>query len=193
VGIIYERSELVQPWSERKGLSFVGSFRHPPNQDGVTWFLENVWPHVDERIKLDGIEIIGSNAPDDLLKFSSTVVTFTGQVPSTEPFLQSARLSVAPLRFGAGSKGKVCDAWSHGLPVVGTSVALQGMLDEKNDAYLAADSPKSFAKLLNDLYFDEGKWNTVSRAAQTLISQLYGSDVAQRQMENALKAVIGIV
>lgn len=173
----------------RKGLLFVGSFKHPPNEDGLLWFFNEVWPLIDTNIKSDGITIIGADPPSSLTCYASEDVVFTGWVDKVEPFLDRARLSIAPLRFGAGVKGKIGDSWASGVPVVGTSLAFNGMAPSSSGALLAASTASDFANLINQIYFDEQKINETRHAAFEIIEKTFSSTMTMKQVENLLLRV----
>ena len=115
---IHELRPAPRPCAEREGLIFVGGFRHPPNVDAVNWFVGEVWPAV--RARLPGVElsIVGSNMPAAIRDLAVAGVRVLGYVEDIDPLLDAARISIAPLRYGAGVKGKINQAMAFGLPVV---------------------------------------------------------------------------
>ena len=189
VGLIYGLHDEIESWEKRRGLTFVGSSQHPPNIDALSWFLDEVWPLIDEEIRSEGFQIIGANLEKSVGRPKQYGVNFLGYVPDTTQYLQKARISVAPLRFGAGSKGKVCEAWACGLPVVGPSVALSGMAEESSHALLAGDSSLQFASEINRIYKNKELWETASCAAQDLIRERYTIELARTQIKEMITFV----
>jgi GT2 family glycosyltransferase/2-polyprenyl-3-methyl-5-hydroxy-6-metoxy-1,4-benzoquinol methylase/glycosyltransferase involved in cell wall biosynthesis/archaellum component FlaC len=114
---------------ERADLLFVGGFSHPPNIDGILWFVREVWP--DVRRKLPGVifKIAGSNPPSKLRALATDDVNVLGFVSDDrlEELYQTSRLAVIPLRYGGGVKGKTVEAMAHGVPVVCTEYGVEGM------------------------------------------------------------------
>ncbi len=154
---IHGRCPDGPPLEERKGLLFVGSFAHSPNGDAVTWFVDEVWPLLPAEVRADGLDVVGGPAPTELCSRGVPGVRVHGWVPDVAPFLTAARLSVAPLRYGGGVKGKVGEAWASGLPVIGTPVALDGMADP--GTYPMADSAVDLAALVGRTYLDAAEWH----------------------------------
>jgi GT2 family glycosyltransferase/glycosyltransferase involved in cell wall biosynthesis len=189
VGNIHRIKEGVLPFSKRKGLLFVGSFVHLPNVDGLEWFFSEVWSHVDASIRSDGLQIIGANPPKKLVKSAPSGVSFLGWVESTDEYVDGARLSIAPLRYGAGVKGKVGEAWSRGVPVIGTTIAFEGMIEMNDFDFHFADDPKKFAELINSVYSSETLWVKASEAGQRRVQETLSRDVAKAALINLIDSV----
>ena len=109
------------------GLVFIGSFQHPPNVDGVLWYAREVLPRLRERLPGVPTYIVGSNVPPSIRALAADDFVVTGFVKDVDPYFTGCRVSVSPLRYGAGVKGKVNLAMSYGLPVVATSPSIEGM------------------------------------------------------------------
>jgi GT2 family glycosyltransferase len=171
VGNIHRPAQGLPGFAERSGIIFVGSFLHTPNVDGLIWFLDEVWPLLPEDIREAGFEVVGQAAPEEVIRRTGREVHARGWVPDIEPLLRSARISVAPLRYGAGVKGKVGEAWSFGLPVVGTTIAMEAMIEPHNPAHLVGDTPLEFARQLEWSYRDESTWRAASEAGLRLTEE----------------------
>jgi GT2 family glycosyltransferase/glycosyltransferase involved in cell wall biosynthesis len=163
-------------FEERGGLVFVGGFNHPPNVDGILWFHQEVLPLVRQRLPGLPLAVVGSNPPPAVRKLDGDGVVVTGYVPETAPFLDTARVSIAPLRYGAGMKGKVGEALSRRLPVVTTAVGAEGMGLESERHLLVAESPRAFADAVVRLYQDRALWERLSQAGQDRIRQQFGPE-----------------
>ncbi|MEO6173478.1 MAG: glycosyltransferase, partial [Arenimonas sp.] len=138
---IHSLQQNTPGFFERKHILFVGNFRHPPNKDGLQWFLENIWPKVHELEPDIRLDVIGDAAPESLIKLAAHQnVVFHGRVDSIQSHINSARINIAPLRYGAGAKGKISEALASGLPSIATSVAADGMHLINNESILIADS-----------------------------------------------------
>ncbi len=177
-----------RPFNQRKDLFFAGNFAHRPNADGVTYFLENVFPLLSKA--LPGIEfhIAGSSPPPQIQALSSSQIHVMGFVPDIEPFFMSSRVFVAPLRFGAGVKGKIGDALSHGLPVVTTSIGAKGMGFENGSQVMIADDPESFAAAVVKLYQDQELWDRLAENGYVHMEQNFSPAVVERVIERSLKS-----
>ena len=152
-------------FSARHDIYFVGGYQHPPNIDAACWFVNEVWPQIHQRLPQIRFHLIGSNAPDRVLALTGDGVIFHGFVESLQPFLSGCRLAVAPLRYGAGVKGKVNMSMAHGQPVVATPAAVEGMFAEHERELLVAEDAPSFADEVVRLYQDEELWNRLSDAS----------------------------
>src|SRR5690606_11204466 len=96
-----------RPYGERAGLLFVGGFQHPPNIDAITWFVREVFPAVRARLPDVEVHVIGSKMPPEVAALAGGGVVVHGHVPDLDPYLDGCRIALAPLRYGAGVKGKL--------------------------------------------------------------------------------------
>jgi len=168
------------PFAQRHDLVFVGGFRHPPNVDAVTWFVQAVFPLV--RASLPGVRFhcIGGNTTAQIEALGSHPgVVMHGHVVDITPYMHGCRIAVAPLRFGAGVKGKVNLSMAHGQPVIATSCAAEGMhLTHVHDV-LVADDAESFAARIVELYQDECLWQRLSANGLVNVSRHFSLDAAR--------------
>lgn len=113
-------------------------------------------------------------------------VIVTGYVPDTAPYLRRCRVSIAPLRYGAGMKGKVGEALAAGLPVVATSIAVEGTDLQSGRNVIVADNAPDFADAAIALYHDEELWNRLSINGKEFVTKLYSPEAVAANLENAL-------
>ena len=139
----------------RRSLLFVGGFHHSPNVDAVLFLTKEVIPRVRSSLPDVTLTIVGDSAPREVLNAIPEGAVLAGWVPEVGPYLDSHTVSVAPLRFGAGMKGKVGEAMAAGLPVVATSVAAEGMELKDGVDVLIADSVEEFAAAVVKVCTDE--------------------------------------
>ena len=152
------------PFSLRHDMLFIGSFQHPPNVDAVFYFAREIFPLVREHLPKVKFFIIGDKAPPEMMALADEKVIVTGFQADVSSYFDSVRLSVAPLRFGAGVKGKINQSMGYGVPVVATSVAVEGMGLANREDILIADDPQTFAGAVIDLYESEDLWTRVSES-----------------------------
>ena len=182
VTIIHETRHPAQAFSERTGLIFVGGFRHPPNIDAVNWFIGEVWPLVQQEVPDMTLTIVGSNMPGAIRDLKIPNVIVAGFVEQMDPLLDCARISIAPLRYGAGVKGKVNQAMACGLPVVATAVAAEGMNLQDGIDLLIADSPQAFAAAVIRLYNDPVLWRRLVEGGKRSIEENFSRTRAKRTL-----------
>lgn len=158
-----EIATRITNFDQRRNLLFVGGFKHAPNIDAVIWFIDKVLPLVCKQIPDIQFIIVGSNVPDSIAKYSSSNVVIKGFVSDKEleRLYKTTKITVVPLRFGAGLKGKTVEAMVKGLPIVSTSFGLEGMPDIHNilEAY---DNEKDFANAILSLYNNHEKLQDLS-------------------------------
>jgi glycosyltransferase involved in cell wall biosynthesis len=175
-----------RPFQSRSDILFVGGFAHPPNTDAVRFFCQDVFPLVLARLPQIQFFVIGSDPPANVASLASANIHILGYVPDVEPHLQSCRLSVAPLRFGAGVKGKINLSLAHGLPVVATSIAAEGMFLKDGESVLIADDAHAFADAVVRLYQSEVLWNRLVLAGLAVMEQHFGFEAARRAVFDLL-------
>lgn len=161
-------------FNERKDILFVGNFRHPPNQDGLQWFLQSTWPLVHAIRPEMMLNIVGASAPENLIKISEHMnVVFQGHVSDIEKHIDKARINIAPLRYGAGAKGKISQALASGLPTIATTIASDGMHLTDSESILLADDDKAFTNAILALYEDENLWAQLSKNGYDIAEKFF--------------------
>jgi len=183
VSNIVDVSEPVTPFALRKDWLFIGGFQHRPNIDAVLFFLQEIYPLVRDRLPDAKFYIIGDKAPPEIVALATDRIIVTGLQRNVRPFFDSVRLSVSPLRFGAGIKGKINQSMAFGVPVVATSIAVEGMNLVDHEDVLVADKPEDFARALVELYESEEIWTRLSRNGISKTQELYSTDAAREKLE----------
>jgi GT2 family glycosyltransferase/Tfp pilus assembly protein PilF len=183
---VHEPIEQVPPFAERSGLVFVGNFNHRPNEDAVLYFVKDILPLIRRDLPEVVFFIVGNNPPPSVHALSSERVIVTGWVPSVRPYLQRCRVEVVPLRYGAGNKGKVGEAFAHGIPMVMTSIGAEGMKVIHGEHAFIADSAEDFARYVVRLYSEPEIWGQFSSLGRRHVTSMYGSDLQKRRIEYIL-------
>lgn len=174
--------------AERSGLVFVGSYGHHPNVDAVEWFVTEVFPLVRAEVPDAHLTVVGKGLPDDVAALCGDGVTVAGWVPDLTETYRTTRVAVAPLRYGAGIKGKVGEALSHGVPVVATTVAAEGMGVEHGVSGWVADEAADFAAGVVRLLRDDGTWTAVAEEGRRLVERTLGVARFEATVVEALTA-----
>ncbi|MFC0677154.1 glycosyltransferase [Lysobacter korlensis] len=176
-----------QSFEARADLVFVGGFRHPPNVDAVVWFVREVFPRVRTQLPHARFHCIGSDPPPSVTALASQPgVIVHGHVPDIDPYMDGGRIAVAPLRYGAGVKGKVNLSMAHGQPVVATPCAVEGMHLVHGRDVLVADDPQSFADAVVRAYTDETLWNTLAEHGLRNVEQHFSLDAGREVVRRVL-------
>jgi GT2 family glycosyltransferase/glycosyltransferase involved in cell wall biosynthesis/ADP-heptose:LPS heptosyltransferase/2-polyprenyl-3-methyl-5-hydroxy-6-metoxy-1,4-benzoquinol methylase/thioredoxin-like negative regulator of GroEL len=157
----------------RQDLLFVGNFNHRPNTDGVLWFAKEILPQVLQRLPNVKLYIVGNNPPTDIVSLRSENIVVTGYVQDLAQYLSKARVSIAPLRYGGGVKGKVLEAMGAGLPVVSTRIGAEGIELVPGEHCLITDDPNQFAEYIISLYTDAALWSKLSENGRRLVKERY--------------------
>ncbi|MEP6897733.1 MAG: glycosyltransferase [Rhodanobacter sp.] len=171
---------------ETSGLLFLGNFEHAPNIDAARWLIEEVMPRLHEKLPHARLHVVGYAGEQALAGYASDEVLVHGHVADIEPILRSVRLALAPLRFGAGVKGKINMAMSYGVPVVTTSIGAEGMdLVHRRDV-LIADDADAFAEAIRELHGDESLWSSLSEQGLAHVDRHFSVEVARSALRDIL-------
>lgn len=168
----------------REDLLFVAGFGHPPNVDAAKWLVNDIFPLIKEKVPAARLFLVGSNPTNEVRSLANDSVFVTGYVPDADLAIhyKSAGVSIVPLRFGAGVKGKVLEALYYGIPLVTTSVGIQGLelLDQivpvHDDASAIADS---VAKIIEDDQF----WDQLAKAGKIYVQQKFSQKAVRDVFE----------
>ena len=176
-------------FAPRSGLVFVGGFGHPPNEDAVRWLTEAIYPHIRAQRPDIELHLIG-DIPDAMRpRFAGPGVHVHGRVADLAPWMETCRIALAPLRYGAGVKGKVNMAMSHGLPVLATTLAAEGMQLADGRDVLLADDAAAFAAAALRLHDDEALWLRLSEGGLANVREHFSFDAARAALHRALSGI----
>jgi O-antigen biosynthesis protein len=171
------------PFALRRDYLFIGGFQHRPNTDAILFFVQKIYPLVSEHLRDAKFYIIGGHPPPEVIALATERIIVAGLQRDVRLFFDSVRLSIAPLRFGAGVKGKINQSMAFGVPVVATSLAIEGMALTARQEILVADKPEDFARALIELYESEELWRRLSENGIRKTRALYSPDVARKKLE----------
>ena len=174
--------DKVKPLAGRKNLLFVGHYSHSPNEDAVSYFVKEIFPLIRQDIPGVVFYMVGSHITEAVQSLASRDVVAVGYVPDLMPYLDGCRVFVAPLRYGAGIKGKIAQSMGFGLPVVTTSIGAEGMNLIDGEHVLIADSPAAFARAVVRLYTDDLLWEEMSQSALLHIESNFSKAVVQKNL-----------
>jgi GT2 family glycosyltransferase len=163
-------------FADRSGVLFLGGYRHPPNVDAVQYFTADILPKLLRAEKHLRFIVAGANPTAEVAALAGAHVEVTGQIADLQDVMDRARVFVCPLRVGAGVKGKIMTALAYGIPVVTTSVGIEGSGLEPDVHVLLADDAKSFARQTLRLYRDPALWQRLSSAGLAVMRRDYSPE-----------------
>lgn len=144
-------TQKLKPVNRRvgsKNIVTLGTLHYPPNADGIRWFFNEVFPQVQRRIPEATLTIIGKNPPQDFIELAESApgtIKVTGYVEDLVPYLEESALMVVPVRAGGGMRVRILEAFAYAMPVVTTTVGLEGIHGTPDHDVLLADTPADFA------------------------------------------------
>ncbi len=180
---------VATPWAERRGLAFVGSYGHAPNLDAAWWLLQEVLPLLRARAPTLECFFAGSDMPDSLRAAERPGARMLGQVSDLSGLFRRIRLTVAPLGFGAGVKGKVLDSLAAGLPCACTPVAAEGLDLPAPLSELVAQTPAALAELILRLHEDAAFNVLCSEAGLAFIAANWSQTRLDALMQPAVQPI----
>ncbi|MCB1706647.1 MAG: glycosyltransferase [Halioglobus sp.] len=187
VSNIHSLEPCEKSFEEREGLMFIGSFAHPPNEEGIIWFIDYILPLIKKKLPKIHLTIVGSEPTERLLELASDSVTVTGYVEDVSRYFNDSKVFVSPLLHGAGVKGKIGQSFSYGLPVVTTSIGAEGMQLTHGLNALIADSETAFANNVIALYQEKFLWQKLSTNCRQVIRDQFSTDKIRTALEHILE------
>ena len=166
-----ERSEWLS-YDERDGFIMIGNFLHEPNRDAVKWLKKEIWPHIRAQLPDVNLNIYGSYASNSELQMENGKEGFFvhGRADDLKQVIVKSKVMLAPLRFGAGLKGKLFDAMQSGTPSVTTTIGSEGVSDSMKWCGSVYDEAKMFAEAAVKLYTDIEFWQNAQMRGVTIIN-----------------------
>jgi GT2 family glycosyltransferase len=189
---VAEAKPTPASFAERRGLLFVGSSHHPPNLKAIEWFLEEIQPAIDLPDEDKKLVVVGSGTDKWIDRFAPEQVEVLGFVDDLATVFDRVRVFVAPLQFGAGIKGKVLEAMSHGVPIVGTAVAVEatGLVDGVSTA--VADRPADFARAIEQLSTNAELWRRYRESELATVERGFSRERGRQDFSRMLD-YLGVV
>jgi len=184
---VHEVAGCRRGFQARRDLLFVGGFRHPPNVDAARWLVDEIWPRVRARLPDVALHLVGGDVSDEIRALGDVPgVHVRGHVPDIDPLMDGCRLAVAPLRYGAGVKGKVNLSMAHGQPVVATPCAVEGMHLIAGTDVLVAEDAEAFADAIVSAYADQATWERLSAGGLANVERHFSFAAAGATLDRLL-------
>ncbi len=172
--LVEEVSEKMTPFEDRQNFLAIGNLHHAPNVDSVLQ-LKQIWPEIKKQLPSAELHIYGAYAPQQILQLNNKKEGFIikGWTENLENVMKNYRLQLAPLRFGAGLKGKILDAMRFGLPTITTEIGAEGMFGKFPFGGTITTSKKEFIDASIQLYSEENLWNQAQQNGLSIIENRF--------------------
>ncbi len=156
-----QQEEQLPGYAQRRNFIVIGNFRHAPNWDAVLWLKQTLWPGIRARLPEAELHVYGAYPPPKATQLHNPAQGFLvkGWAEDALQVMRTARVNLAPLRFGAGLKGKLVDALAAGTPSVTTAIGAEGMAGDEAWPQPVADSSECFIEQAVQLYSNEPTWS----------------------------------
>ena len=181
--------------SDNKNLVFTGSMDWNANIDGISYFIESIWPHIIHNEPDTKLQVVGRNPPTQMVKKyhqQKFDIEFTGFVNDVRSYVWNAAVYLIPLRVGSGTRIKAFEAMAMGCPVVSTTLGVEGLELEPGKHYLCADTPEAFSEAVCKLLTDKTLRETISRNARQHVEQNFSSQRVSDKFEAICLEAINI-
>jgi glycosyltransferase involved in cell wall biosynthesis len=174
-------------------LVFTGSMDWMPNEDGILFFLQQIWPLVRAKIPNISLSIVGRDPSKRIQALASELegVQITGRVEDVRPYVHSSSVYIVPLRIGSGTRLKIFEAMAMGKAIVSTTIGAEGLPVHSGRDIVLADDPAEFADAIIQLLQDPVRRAELARAARQLVEQKHSWDSVVRPFEEALENLAG--
>ncbi len=179
-------------FEDRNDIMFLGGYGHPPNVDAAIWLISEIWPQLATKVPAARLLIVGANPPPRLKAHESDRIIVTGTVEDLSPWFAKARVFVAPLRYGAGAKGKLLASLARGVPVVATPVAAEGMPFTDGENIVIAKDADEISREVLHLYGSSSRaWIERAEAGKNYVHLHHSFQAGLESLRQALYAAGG--
>lgn len=176
-------------------MVFTGSMDWMPNEDGIAWFAEAILPRIRAAIPTATLTIVGRNPTPKVraLHAPEAGVSVTGSVPDVRPYLASHQLFIVPLRVGGGTRLKIYEGMTMGLPTVSSTIGAEGLPVVDGEHLVLADDPEAFAQACIALLNDQARCEAMGNAADSYVREHFGWDGVAKRFAEFCQAAIPAV
>jgi glycosyltransferase involved in cell wall biosynthesis len=185
--VIGPQARSASGFADREGIMFLGGFAHRPNPDAVIWFVTEVMPLLRPLVPGMLLHVYGHGVPDAVQSLAGPDVMIEGHVADLAGAFARHRLSIAPLRFGAGFKGKLAESLAHGVPAVATGIAAEGTDLVDGEHLLVADDAGSFAHAVARLHTTPTLWQRLAVEGHRFVLAAFSEERGRDRMREALR------
>ncbi len=190
MNIEYFKPRPTNPPSDGCTVMFFGALNYFPNQDGLLYFLREVWSLIEKSNPKARLKIVGQHPTPEILAHQGPRVEVAGKVDDLRPHLASAAVSIAPLRIGGGTRFKILEAMAMAKPVVSTSLGAEGIDAEPGRHLLLGDDAASFAAAVSRVLGDPQLGSRLGREGRALVEERYSWASAAQTLEGLYREAL---
>ena len=185
-----EDIKTLPKFENRNHFITIGNFLHEPNYNAVLYLKETIWPLIRKQLPKAELHVFGAYASQKVNQLHNDKEGFLikGFAEDVNVVMQNARVCLAPIRFGAGLKGKLVDAMKNGTPCVTTSIGAEGMFGHIEPNGFIEDNPKLFSNKAIALFQNETIWKAKTANGFDLINQRFNKIKQQQKLIGFVKA-----
>lgn len=182
-------TESLTSFEERQHFISIGNFRHAPNWDAVLQLKTEIWPKIRKHLPKAEMHIYGAYPPPKATQLHNAKEGFLvkGWAEDAQKVMQQARLCLAPLRFGAGIKGKLVEAMQMGTPSITTTIGAESMYGELPWNGVITDDIETFVDASVSLYEDKESWQLMQQNGNRILQARYQAEEWEPKLINRLK------
>lgn len=176
----------IQRQPDSHNIMTLGSLNYPPNADGIRWFLNEIFPLIQQQMPQVTLTIIGKSPPADFLQAAARqpeTIEVTGYVPDLTPYMEAAALMVVPVRAGSGMRVRLLEAFARAMPTVTTTIGLEGIEAEHGQEVLVADDPTTFTETTVQLLRDRALQQHLAENGRYLAETKYDWQIVLKKMD----------
>ena len=187
-----ETASVLPKFEERFNFVSIGNFRHEPNWNGVLYLKESIWPIIRKELPEAQLHIYGSYVTEKAMQLHQPKEGFIlkGRVENADEAIRKARILLAPLRFGAGIKGKLTLAMQNGTPSITTTIGAEGMADGLDWNGFIENDPKAFAEAAILLFQDANLWKEKQIRGFEIINKRFDRATLGLQFVNKITEIL---
>jgi len=179
-GMDVDISQIDHSEMEFPSVFHIGALDWPPNQEGLLWFFDEVWPLVLKKHPEIRFYLAGRNAPDKMKNLKVKNLVFVGEVDSAIDFMNSKAIGIVPLLSGSGMRIKIVEGMALGKVMVTTTIGAEGNPAKDHQELMIADTPQEFAAKICQLIENQSVYHTMSKAAINFVQKHFDNkNIAQ--------------
>jgi len=190
--LVVQETELLPSFENRVHFISIGNFLHEPNWDGVRYLKEKIWGSIRKELPDAEMHIYGAYTSAKVEQLHNVEQGFfvKGRAESVEEVMKQSRMLLAPLRFGAGLKGKLVDAMRFGTPSITTNIGTEGLMIDGKWGGAVENSPESFAEKAIQLYQNKPEWKNTQQTGFELFDKLFDKKEHQKDIKEKIGPVL---